>query len=422
MANRTDMKLTPAGPEAGILLAGARRHADESALVHFCKDSGGRVDWGRLDRLAEFHGVEPLLYASLTKHVPTAVPARVLARLRARARANVHHCLLLTSELVKLMRRFEAANIVAIPFKGPVLAACAYGDVTARVFTDLDIFVSKSRIAEAARVVLAAGYLSASGDADAIAQAVGHDDLVAFRKAAHYTFYRPDGRSRVDLQWRVAADRYFAQALERPNFWEGEFSRLTIGGHEIRTFSPTDTLLVLCIHGSKHGWEKLKWLCDIAEVLRSQASSIRWHDLWRAASQLHVERMVRLGLILAGDLLGTSIPADAARAAASDGEARALAKELSDALFVENDGSPRCNDARFYLRLKDGWSERTRFHVRYVQQVASKVFAPTAMERELLSLPRSLSFVYYVFRPIRLSVKYAAASARVLRQKVSARV
>jgi len=382
------------------------------------------VDWDRLENMADYHGVTPLFYASLSKHAPSAVPPHIFARLRERSRANVHHSLLFASELVKLMKRFDAANIRAIPFKGPVLAAYAYHDLTAREFTDLDIFVSKNDIVEATRVVLSQGYVSSLEDpVRAITQAVGRDGQGAFQQAHHYTFYRPDGRSRVDLQWRVADDRYFAQPLERPDLWKSEFTRIPIGGYDIRTFSPTDTLLVLCIHGSKHGWEKLKWLCDVAELLRAHATSIVWGELERVASRLRVERMVRLGLNLVGDLLDASIPPDVARTVASDKRVWTLARELRGSLFDEHRTCPTNHgNVWFYVRLKDHWRDRVRFCFRYFLQFTSSVLTPTAVDRELLPLPRSLFFVHYVFRPIRLSVKYAVLSMRLLRQKVSARV
>ena len=49
--------------------------------------------------------------------------------------------MLLTSELIKIMKLLEENDIKAIAFKGPTLAQLAYGDVTLRQYVDLDLLV-----------------------------------------------------------------------------------------------------------------------------------------------------------------------------------------------------------------------------------------------------------------------------------------
>src|SRR5207244_11975507 len=43
---------------------------------------------------------------------------------------------------------------------------------------------------------------------------------------------------------------------------------LPLGGTLVRTLSAEHLLLVLCAHGAKHCWERLGWICDVAELLR----------------------------------------------------------------------------------------------------------------------------------------------------------
>lgn len=421
MRDHTSLRCPAVDREAQLLLAGARTVVDEPLLASACRPASGPIDWERVESLAAFHGVSQLLHASLGRSAPDLVPPRVLRRFRERARANVHHSLFLCSELVRLVRRFEASNIPAVPFKGPVLAAYAYGDTTAREYTDLDVFVPKERIVDAARVVLSQGYVCSDQDAvDAIERAVDGDGEVAYTQAAHYTFYRPDGRSRVDLQWRMA-EQYFAFALGRRDPWQCRFSHVFIGACRIPTFSPTDTLLVLCAHGSKHRWEKLKWLCDIAELLRAHGAEIDWDELARAAAKQRARRMLGLGLALARELLDAPIPPEVVTATASDAAVRVLTRELRGALFATPAPSPtKLEQATFYLRLKDRWQDRARFVVRYAWQWSRSAMAPTAADQALLPLPRSLAFAQYLVRPLRLSVKFTISGLRWLGQKAGA--
>ena len=58
----------------------------------------------------------------------------------------VKYNMLLTSELIKIMKVLEENDIKAIAFKGSTLAQLAYGDVTLRQYVDLDLLVEKENI------------------------------------------------------------------------------------------------------------------------------------------------------------------------------------------------------------------------------------------------------------------------------------
>ena len=54
---------------------------------------------------------------------------------------NAFHCLTNAAELLEVLNAFEKAGIAAMPFKGVVLGAAAYGDMTARTAGDLDLLI-----------------------------------------------------------------------------------------------------------------------------------------------------------------------------------------------------------------------------------------------------------------------------------------
>ncbi len=147
-------------PETELLLCCARISSDSSraeqlrALLH--KD----LDWAVLRRIAHQHGVVPLVYWRLSNTCPEAVPTAVLDRLRGDIHANSLRNLSLTRELLRLLNLFEAQGIFAIPYKGPALAAFAYGNLALRQFADLDILVRKHDVPRAKEVFISAGYRS----------------------------------------------------------------------------------------------------------------------------------------------------------------------------------------------------------------------------------------------------------------------
>jgi len=48
---------------------------------------------------------------------------------------------------------------------------------------------------------------------------------------------------------------------------------LSVLGTNVRWPAAEDLLLILCLHASTHRWGELKWIVDIAELLRTQSST-----------------------------------------------------------------------------------------------------------------------------------------------------
>src|SRR5262249_22989147 len=140
--------------------------------------------------------------------------------------------------------------IPAVPFKGPALAASAYGNLALREFADLDILLLERDVPRARDLLLAWGYGPRVDETD-------YDILV----------YNESQGIGVELHWK------FAQRYHLPPdpgaFW-GRLEGASLCGRPVRAFSAVDLLLILCAHGAKHGWERLAWVCDVARHLAAR--------------------------------------------------------------------------------------------------------------------------------------------------------
>src|SRR3712207_8653927 len=47
------------------------------------------------------------------------------------------------------------------------------------------------------------------------------------------------------------------------------------------------SLLILCVHGTKHIWGRLSWICDVAELLRTQPDMDWEYVLDRKSTRLN---------------------------------------------------------------------------------------------------------------------------------------
>lgn len=388
--------------ETELLLCCARTHLDAKTPERLRSLLRQDLDWQYLIRTAEMHGVMPLLYSSLHRTCPEAVPKSSLHELKNRYRANVQHSFFMAAELLKLLNLFETHRIKVVPFKGPVLAASVYRDLSLRQFGDLDILVHKQNILRAGELLVSQGYQSVGDDVDDLE----HDhEQVAYLEPNFYAFFQPDRKIRIDLQWRVT-ETYFSFSLDDERLWE-RLAPVSIAGKTVLTFAPMDLLLILCVHGSKHRWEKLKWVCDVAELVRVHREDIDWAKVQEEAYRLGVERMLGLGLFLAHELLGARLPGEVAKRVESDRRVLSVARQISDKLFAPSD-KPTGDFQRvfFYLKAKDRWQDRWRFCSRYVSQFVHKAITPNSKDRAGLPLPAPFFFLYYLFRPLRLTAQY----------------
>lgn len=170
------------------------------------------LDWPYLIQTAMRHGLMPLLYKNLKETHRNALPEEILGQIRNYFLINAGRNLMLNEELFKLLRLFETHGVSAIPYKGPTLATCAYGDVTLRQFSDLDILIEKKDLKKARDLIIPLGYQPHIKLADAD---IGH----YIESRNELSFMRQDGRAAVELQWEITP-RYFNFPVPSEYLWE----------------------------------------------------------------------------------------------------------------------------------------------------------------------------------------------------------
>ena len=68
-------------------------------------------------------------------------------------------------------------------------------------------------------------------------------------------------------------------------------------------------MLVLSMHGSKHWWQQLGWICDIAQLVRSRPD-LDWKRVIREADKAGCMKGLLLALELVKNVVGGSLPGD----------------------------------------------------------------------------------------------------------------
>ena len=144
--------------EIELLLDASRAHLEDDDAERLRARIRGDLDWDDVLRLARRNRVTPLLYRSLKAVGPGNVPPEVFDRLQGAFREISASNLRMTGELIGLLDLFGDHGIAAIPYKGPTLAALAYGNLAFREFSDLDLLLHERDLAKARGLLTALGF------------------------------------------------------------------------------------------------------------------------------------------------------------------------------------------------------------------------------------------------------------------------
>jgi hypothetical protein len=376
-------------PEIELLLDAARVRLEDDDAERIRAWVRGGLDWDYLLRMARRNGVMPLLYRSLNAVGTDDVPPGVLDELRAAFHENSLRNLHMAGELIKLLDLFENHGIAAIPYKGPTLAVLAYGNLAFREFVDLDLLLRERDLAQARRLLIDRGFRHSYPFTPA-------QEAAYLRSLRQLPLVSSEGVL-VELHAGLTLRDYrFPLDVDR---LRARLAPVRLLRRDVTTFSVEDLMLILCAHGARHCWESLGWICDLAELIRAQRG-VRWEWVLEEARRLHGERLVVLGLAVAGELLRAPIPEATRARIRVDPVIPWLVARVRHWLFCESADLPGTSGrAIFHLRARERWRDGARYCL-------SQALVPRISDWETLALPSSLSFAYAFLRPLRLAKKY----------------
>jgi putative nucleotidyltransferase-like protein len=346
------------------------------------------TDWSRLLLLAEEHGVLAQLAAYLHDRNAPAVSPEIKQTLLERQREQSFLTLRLTGELFRLLDLFAANEISALVIKGPVLAVQAYDDPSMRSYGDLDLLVRQRDIHRATESMTASGYQAA----------VSLNAIEAGKIPGQYLFSKPDSKLLVELHNELTL-RYFPRPLPIEDF----FARQTgarIDAREVPAPCLEDQLVLVCIHGAKHFWERLSWIADVAALV-SRQKDIDWQRAAASARVVDSLHLLHTGLRLAADVLRAELPEAIAGRVRKDAIAAKLAKRVLRWLPAAGYAPPGLFErAAFRLRMRGDFLAAPAYLLRLS-------FSPTEEDWQAGGEINKRRFLDVLRRPFRLARKYS---------------
>jgi len=346
-------------------------------------DSG--VDWELLLELMDFHRVALIVGRRLSLVGTSGVPEGILERVRHSQYEATLRALRQTAELLSVLKILQQNDIQVIPFKGPVLATYLYGDLSLRESYDIDLIVHQEDVLPIKRILASVGYLPWAPLAPA-------QEAAFIRSECVYELRNPDKSLHLELHWKNSKH----PSLRFPaNFVWDRQRETELGGMRIKTLPPEALLLLLCAHGTKHSWQRLRYVCDIADTVRV-AGNMDWKSTLNSAAKLGASCMLLAGLSLAHDLLKAPLSNEILREIQRKPQVQRIAAERFKEIFE----SPQeqlgyWSILRFNLRSFDNWHGRVRYLIHMLLR-------PGVQDFQAARLPRFLFPLYPCIRLLRL--------------------
>ncbi|MCA9192642.1 MAG: nucleotidyltransferase family protein [Planctomycetales bacterium] len=304
------------------------------------------IDWQVVLDKSWWHRVRPLMNRHLSQLDAGLVPQAVLEAFAIQANELEQRSCRLMEQLRNVCTLLSQAELPVITFKGPTLAMDAFGALGLRECGDLDLLIRPQDFRRVRKLLIDHGF------------ACLWDQLETKHKRQLFACEFRSSAVELDIHWDLAPP-WLNFKVDFEHLWErGEpvFEELPLA----RKLQPEDSLEILSMHGSRHWWDRLRWICDLAELVNSDRITA-WHRFYNKDSESHCVRSVWLGLWLASELLDAKLPVDILKAIEKSPAVARMASQVSCWL---KEGEAAANNRNlsdrflFRMRLCDRWQDR----------------------------------------------------------------
>ena len=262
------------------------------------------LDWDKFLATVLRHRVAGIVHHSLSEVDSAMIPHTVRQKLKDATLALMRSNMMCAHSAAQLTKRLEDVGIRSTILKGVPLGLLIYGSLGIRQSKDIDYLIEE-RDAEAADALLRQnGYLRCVPPADWTAEA----DRRFRMHRSHYEYRPTPGKPQVELHWRMHHNPYWGPM--HPDV--SSRRRVEVGtGMFVWTLEEVDLLCYLCTHGASHAWSRLKWIVDVAAMLR-QNPELGMRLVERARQQGTINAAGQ-ALLLCRDLFHVPLPENPGR-------------------------------------------------------------------------------------------------------------
>lgn len=359
-------------------------------------------DWDFVLNIAAKNGLLPIICWNLLQKFSDLLDPEIKNLLSQTLQKQTKKNLFLTQQLIEIVKILEKVEIPILPFKGTTLAMQAYGNLALRDYCDLDILIQPKHFDEAVRVLSQNGF-APIGKINRLKR-----NILFFNTRKDVGLVGKNEIVRIELHWKLSGS-HFAMPLEIDELWK-RLETINLGGTELYALPFNDLFIYLCLHGSRHAWEKLSWICDLHELILTTENSgkkINWIEVQKHAENYGCVKVLELGLFLVHEFYNLKTNFSNFEQIQNNSAYEKIAEQVKRKAFSKNKTSSNIDDWYLYhLSLKERKIDQLKLHLRYFFWYLKIIFKPNSLDKSVFHLPNFLYPIYYILRPIRLLFGY----------------
>ena len=169
----------------------------------------------------------------------------------------------------RILRLFDSHALDVIPLKGPWFAERYFGEIGARSSSDIDLVVRKEHLSKAIAHLRALGF---HGPADY--------NPIHFHCIMYRFLEESNIPLNVELHWGVVIERTATQDVSQ--LWDTASVRR--GYTHVKELSVQQTFYSICLHGSNHKMDSLKYVLDVTQLIYRNGDELDYKKLAEQAS------------------------------------------------------------------------------------------------------------------------------------------
>lgn len=307
------------------------------------------LDWTKFSQLALDQGVAALVGHSLYLD-PGNVPAELTDAFQIFVASQRTDNEKRSSAFTQVIDTLNQVDIPIIPIKGPLLAQTAYGDLALRTFWDFDFLFPSSTISGLTAALEALGFTREVTLSPRQMQAYwAYSGQAVFRRQTDELCLEPHTRLTPST---------LAINLDYDGIWQRAFPANWRGAQILR-LTPEDEFIMLCVHGAKEAWWKLKYIADLAFFVKSQPD-LDWETVFEGARSQGILRLVTVALLVMERTLNYPVSPLFRTQENTDATARRLAINICN---TQAHAMPVSiyNLSLYYLDLREKMSDKIRY-------------------------------------------------------------
>ncbi|WP_157333089.1 nucleotidyltransferase family protein [Paenibacillus lutrae] len=207
------------------------------------------------------------------------LPLFLQEHLARKSEATLYQNLLLKSETDRLLRLLDDEELEVLLMKGVHFSEQFFGGTGARGTTDIDILVRPDDLLAVVKLVQQAGYCVFDGS-----------------DASHHVVCTKEGAGllpiTVEIHWGLV--EHHTARIDYEQLWLN--SHLLEPYRYARRMNAEDTLYCICLHGSQHRMNSIRYFLDIVQMMLKLGDELQLQEIVSRARREHTYKRLQTAL------------------------------------------------------------------------------------------------------------------------------